>query len=81
MGRVQVPLLFVRSDSDRVASPEANRVFAERIQSPDKTVWSRPDEFHEVLNETARAELHHQVAEWIVKHANYRPNNNPSIES
>jgi acylglycerol lipase len=69
LSRVNVPLLFAYSGADRVVSQVANEAFAARIQSPDKTVWRREGEFHEILNETNRAVLHRQVGEWILKHA------------
>jgi alpha-beta hydrolase superfamily lysophospholipase len=66
--RIGVPLLYVHSDGDRLASPEANAALAAQLESPDKTVVVRKGEMHEVLNETNRAELFARVGEWIVGH-------------
>lgn len=75
LDRLSMPLLFAYGDLDRVVSPVANEAFAARIQASEKTVWRRAGEFHDILNETHRAELHLQVAEWILKHA--KPGDGP----
>lgn len=62
---IPCPLLFVYSDADMVALPSANRALAERLSCPEKTVWFRAGEYHEVLNELDRAELHEQIATWL----------------
>ncbi|MBI5510116.1 MAG: lysophospholipase [Deltaproteobacteria bacterium] len=67
--RVEQPLLFAYAERDRVVSMAANAAFAERIQSPDKTVWRRDGEMHEILNETGRVKLHAEIADWILKRA------------
>ncbi len=64
-----LPLLYVFSDSDPVASPAANRALADRLQAEDKTIWERQGELHEVLNEVERESLHGDIADWILKHA------------
>lgn len=63
-----VPLLYVYSDSDPIAKPEANATLAKNLASPDKTVLVRAGEFHEVLNETNRVELMERIADWILAH-------------
>lgn len=63
---VPMPLLFIRSDADPLVSPAANEALADRIQSPDKTVWLREGAKHEVLNEIDRTGLHQDLAEWIL---------------
>ncbi len=65
---LNVPLLFVYSDADPLASPTLNAEIAQRLQSPDKTVIVRHGEYHEVLNELARAELFERIGEWILAH-------------
>ncbi len=63
--RCDVPLLFVYSDGDRVTSPAASASLAAALDCPDKTVWTRGNELHEVLNETGRAALHRELAAWL----------------
>ncbi len=64
--RIDVPLLYCYSDSDPIASPTANAALAQAIDSPDKTVIVRPGEFHEILNETNRAELMARIGDWLL---------------
>ncbi len=66
---VTLPLLYIHSDADPIASPEAAAALAAQLTAPDKTVWLRPGELHEVLNETGRAKLHEQIADWVVARA------------
>jgi lysophospholipase len=66
MTKVDVPLFYIYSDADPIASPPMNAALAEAITSPDKTVLLRPGEYHEVLNEVARAELHQKIGDWIL---------------
>jgi lysophospholipase len=66
---VPVPLLYVYSDADRVVSWRASAELSGQLRAKDKTVWVRPGEYHEVLNELDRARLHAQVAEWMSSRA------------
>lgn len=67
--RIDVPLLYARSDSDPIASPLASEELAAQLDSPDKRVIVRKGELHEILNETNRAELMAQIGDWILGHA------------
>ncbi|MEM6732823.1 MAG: alpha/beta hydrolase, partial [Myxococcota bacterium] len=67
--QIDMPLLFVRSDSDPLVSPAANARLSARLASPDKTVWLREGERHEVLNELDRAQLHQEIADWLLQRA------------
>jgi acylglycerol lipase len=66
---VPMPLLYVVSDADTVVSPVAGLALGEQLQSPDKTLWKRPGEYHEVLNELDRDRLIADVRQWISAHA------------
>ncbi|MEO1174272.1 MAG: alpha/beta hydrolase, partial [Myxococcota bacterium] len=67
MTRIEAALLYIYSDSDPLVSPAANAHLAAQLQSPDKTVWERADEKHEVLNELNRTQLHGDIADWILQ--------------
>lgn len=69
LSALEVPLLYVWSDADPIVSSAANRELSATLTSPDKTVIERPGEFHEVLNETDRAELHARLGDWLLAHA------------
>ena len=62
------PLLYIFIAADPLVSSPANRALSEQLESPDKTVWVREDERHEVLNEVNRTDLHRQIGEWIIAH-------------
>ena len=66
--RLDMPLLYAYSDADPIASQQANAALAQALDSPDKTVIVRTGEFHEILNETNRAELIARVGDWILAH-------------
>ncbi|MBI4618157.1 MAG: alpha/beta hydrolase [Planctomycetes bacterium] len=64
--RIQVPSLVIHAGADRVTDPEASRRFVERIGHPDREFRRREGEFHEVLNETNRAGLYEEIADWFL---------------
>ncbi|MEM6533702.1 MAG: lysophospholipase [Myxococcota bacterium] len=66
---IDTALLYIYSDSDPLVSPAANARLAEQLTSPDKTVWVRAGERHEVLNELNRTQLHGAIADWIAERA------------
>lgn len=65
--QLDVPLFYIHSDSDPIASVSANAELSKRIVSPDKTVLVRPGELHEVLNETDRKNLFQTIGAWILE--------------
>ncbi len=66
---VPVPLLYVYSDADRVVDWRESVTLAEQLQSPDKTIWVRPGEYHEILNELDRQTVHANLAAWLLERA------------
>lgn len=64
--RLAMPLLYMFSDSDPIASPTVNRQMANQLETDDKTIHERAGELHEILNELDRAKLHTMVAQWIL---------------
>lgn len=63
--QLSMPLLFVYSDQDPIASPDANCRFAEGISAEDKQIVVRTNELHEVLFERARTEMYAHVTAWM----------------
>jgi alpha-beta hydrolase superfamily lysophospholipase len=61
------PLFLVAGD-DPVASAPAARQLFEVIQHPQKKLIVYPGFFHEVLNETGRAQVFADVDEWLSAH-------------
>jgi alpha-beta hydrolase superfamily lysophospholipase len=63
-GVLPMPFLGILGMVDPIASPQASlRCFA-KLQAPMHTVWQRPGELHEVLNERGRHALFEQIAQW-----------------
>lgn len=60
------PLLYIHSDTDPVALPEASASLAAQLNVEDKTVVLRPGALHEVLNEPDRASLFALIRDWIL---------------
>mmetsp|Transcript_17349 Transcript_17349/g.32906 ORF Transcript_17349/g.32906 Transcript_17349/m.32906 type:complete len:288 (-) Transcript_17349:100-963(-) len=61
-----MPLLLTFGSADPVADPAVNREFFAKLESKDKTVDERKDKFHEILNETDRAELFREIKDWMM---------------
>lgn len=64
-----VPLLLAQGEQDPIVDPALAVQFYERAGCADKQLSLRRGELHEVLNETARAELYGLVAEFIERRA------------
>lgn len=68
--RLELPLLYYYSDSDRIVSPPAAKAFGEAVATPDKTVRLRAGSFHEILNEPAhRGEVLDEMKAWMLARA------------
>lgn len=65
---VTMPVFFSFAQDDKIADPEVNRQFAQDLQSPDKFIDERKGKFHEILNETDRAELFVMIRKWVLEH-------------
>ena len=64
---LNLPLLFLYADADKVADPIKNRKLGEELVSEDKTVVVKKGQYHEVLNEVERGETMATIAEWVLK--------------
>jgi alpha-beta hydrolase superfamily lysophospholipase len=62
---VTLPVLIVHGDGDSIADPRAIERMAALIPSSDKEQLSCRGAFHEVLNETGRADTQQRIARWI----------------
>jgi alpha-beta hydrolase superfamily lysophospholipase len=63
--RLSVPLLIVCGELDPIVDPAGAVELHALAGSPSKELIVRAGEFHEVLNETRRSELHTAIAGWI----------------
>lgn len=68
-GPLQLPVLAIFGGADPIASPAAGRACLARVDASDRTVWERPDELHEVLNERLRWSLWADIIAWALPRA------------
>ena len=65
-----MPVFFAYSDADPITCGKTNADYAEKIQAPKTEVVLRAGEFHEIMNETNRQELHAMMSKWIMETGN-----------
>jgi alpha-beta hydrolase superfamily lysophospholipase len=68
-GALQMPLLAFHGGADPITSPEGTRLFYETASSADKTFRLFDGQFHEVHNDTAKAEAIGLVRQWLDRQA------------
>lgn len=64
-GALSMPFLAVLGMQDAIASPKASLACFEALHAPEKSVWQRPEDRHEVLNEVGRKALFEDIAGWL----------------
>jgi alpha-beta hydrolase superfamily lysophospholipase len=64
---VKLPLLLLQGDQDGAVDPAATREFFEKAGSPDKTFKLYPGLYHEIMNETERAQVMEDIVAWLEK--------------
>ena len=64
-GEARVPTLLILGGEDRVADPDAGRLFFEELGSADKTLSVHPGMRHEPLNDLGREAVIAEIAAWI----------------
>jgi len=62
-----MPVFFAYSDTDPITCGKTNADYAEKIEAPKTEVVLRAGEFHEIMNETNRQELHAMMSKWIME--------------
>lgn len=68
-GAFRLPLLCLIGDHDKVASPEAARLFVDRAGSADKAFELLPGARHELLRESNREKTFERVLGWMTERA------------
>ncbi|GAB4145601.1 MAG: alpha/beta hydrolase [Planctomycetaceae bacterium] len=64
---VNLPLLVIQAEEDRVVDPLAAGAWLENVPSGEKRLIMKPESFHEVLNEQDWLETVDVIYEWIVR--------------
>lgn len=70
--RIHCPALIVQAGEDRVVSAEETQRFYDRLTSEDRSLQIYPGLYHEVLNETERAEIFSRIGVWIRAHIHHK---------
>ena len=65
--QLEIPVLMFHGSADKITSPKASKKAADA--NPNLIEYTRwPDKYHELHNETNRAEIAASVIQWIEKH-------------
>jgi alpha-beta hydrolase superfamily lysophospholipase len=67
--KITLPALVLQASGDKVVVIPATRAFYEALGSPDKTLKSYPDWYHDTEFESERTALDDDIANWIHAHA------------
>jgi alpha-beta hydrolase superfamily lysophospholipase len=64
---VNIPILFIHGEADRLNLPEGSRHFFEETASSDKTLHLYPEMYHELHNDTGREAVMEDLQRWIAR--------------
>jgi len=67
--KIKVPLLILHGGGDQITSPAGSKEFFENLKVKDRKFKIYPGFFHEILNETDKSQVYHDIAEWLDKRA------------
>lgn len=65
VGHIQVPVLILHGEADKITPIEGSRYLYANVGSADKTLKTIPHAFHEVHNEPERADVLSEIAAWL----------------
>lgn len=65
---MKVPCLIVHGGADRLAPPEASRIFYEKMTLADKERHEYEGYYHEVFNDVGKEQVLADVEQWIEQH-------------
>ena len=66
--KMEVPLLVMVGDSDRLVPPDAGRMVEELAGSEDKEIIEYHDLYHEILNEPEQGQVMDDLVDWLDQH-------------
>jgi alpha-beta hydrolase superfamily lysophospholipase len=66
--RLELPLLVMVGDADRLVPPDAARMVEELAGSEDKEIIEYHGLFHEILNEPEQEQVMDDLVEWLDSH-------------
>jgi alpha-beta hydrolase superfamily lysophospholipase len=65
---IELPVLVLHGEADRLTSPQGSALFCDRIASRDKTLKTYPDLYHEVFNEPEKDAVLADMLDWLEAH-------------
>ncbi|MCE9624318.1 MAG: lysophospholipase [Deltaproteobacteria bacterium] len=65
--KINLPILLLHGEADKITSIEGTRRFFEKVASKDKQLKTYPGFYHEIFNEVERAEVFADVDHWLEK--------------
>ena len=65
---IQLPLLIMHGDADRLTSPSGSRALYEAAGSADKTLRLYAGLYHEIFNEPERDQVLAEMSAWLEEH-------------
>jgi alpha-beta hydrolase superfamily lysophospholipase/sulfatase maturation enzyme AslB (radical SAM superfamily) len=65
---LDVPILFIHGEADRLNLPDGSRHFFERISSADKTIHIYPEMYHELHNDLGYDQVMNDLEQWLRRH-------------
>ena len=64
-GKIELPILLMHGEADRLTSPEGSRFLYEHVGSADKTLKLYPGLYHEIFNEPEREQVFADLQAWL----------------
>ena len=64
-GELEVPLLAMHGTADLLTNPKGSQDLVAHAASKDKTLKLYPGLYHDLLREPERAQVRHDLLEWI----------------
>ena len=66
--RVNIPVLVMHGGEDRLSNIEGSKLIFNSIASVDKTLKIYNGYYHEILNETGKAQVLKDMTDWLNNH-------------
>lgn len=65
VGQIELPLLIMHGEADRLTPWQGSQAFHDGVGSKDKTLKLLPGLYHEILNEPERQEVYTMISDWL----------------
>jgi len=65
---LKLPMFIIHGEEDKLSPPAGSKLLSQSVGSSDKTLKIYPGMYHEVHNETGKAEVLNDIATWLDAH-------------